>query len=96
VVEVRLGFREEFGGLDPYFFALFVQTTPGVERLADLMRDDYHGPSRVFEVLARDGHLRVVTGEWGAAWVVADADRPPHEQEACPPEKSPSNTTPSW
>jgi hypothetical protein len=76
VVEVRLCFGEEFGALDPYFFARYVQTTPGLERLVGLLGDDYHGPARVLEVLARDGHLRVVSGPSGAAWVVRDEGDP--------------------
>jgi hypothetical protein len=60
VVEVRLGFGTEFGVLDPYFFALFVKTTLELTHLARLLRDDFHDAERVFELLHRAGHLRVV------------------------------------
>jgi hypothetical protein len=60
VVEVRLSFGTEFGVLDPYFFALFVKSTPALAHLARLLRDDFHDTERVFEILHRAGHLRFV------------------------------------
>ncbi len=45
-VEVILGFRGEFGVLDPYFFGRFVASTPGLEGVACLFKDDFHDPRR--------------------------------------------------
>jgi hypothetical protein len=60
VVDVRLGFGDEFGVLDPYFLAHFLRTTPAHREVADLLADDYHNPSRVLEVLQARGDLREV------------------------------------
>ncbi len=49
-VEVILGFRGEFGVLDPYFFGRFVASTPGLEGVACLFKDDFHDPRRALEV----------------------------------------------
>lgn len=60
VVDVRLGFGEEFGVLDPYFLAHFIRTTAAHHEVAALLADDYHDPSRMLEVLHVRGHLRVI------------------------------------
>lgn len=60
VVDVRLGFGEEFGVLDPYFLAHFIRTTAAHHEAAALLADDYHDPSRMLEVLHVRGHLRVI------------------------------------
>lgn len=62
-LDVRLGFMgetgtSEFGVLDPYFFAHFVRSTPGLEPVADLFTDDYHDPNRTLDVLLEAGRLR--------------------------------------
>lgn len=61
VVDVRLGFGEEFGVLDPYFLAHFIRTSAAHREAATLLADDYHDPSRMLEVLHAGGHLRVIT-----------------------------------
>jgi hypothetical protein len=73
-VEVRLGFGSEFGALDPFFFARFVHTTPGLRDLARLLRDNFHGAARVLDVLDSDGHLRTVEGGTGPGRVVRNPD----------------------
>ena len=60
VVDVRIGFRDEFGVLDPYFLARFIRTTAAHREVAALVADDYHDPSRVLDVLLARGHLRVI------------------------------------
>lgn len=62
-VEVEMGFRDEFGVLDPFFFARFVTTTPGLEGVATLFRDSYHDPLRALLVLERQGRLRRITDQ---------------------------------
>jgi hypothetical protein len=61
VVEVEMGFRGEFGVLDPFFFSRFVSTTPGLEKVAALFRDSYHDPLRALVVLERRGRLMRIT-----------------------------------
>ncbi|MBN9119592.1 MAG: hypothetical protein J0I06_10625 [Planctomycetes bacterium] len=60
VVDVRLGFGDEFGVLDPYFLARFIRTTAAHHQVAALLADDFHDLSRVLEVLLARGHLRVI------------------------------------
>jgi hypothetical protein len=72
VVEVELGFRGEFGVLDPFFFSRFVTTTPGLEGVAALFRDRYHDPLRALVVLERWGRLtRISDGTTGRRGLVA-------------------------
>lgn len=71
-VEVILGFPGEFGALDPYFFARFVTTTTGLERVAALFKDGFHDPLRALEVLERKGRLtRVAVQATGRRGLVA-------------------------
>jgi hypothetical protein len=60
-VEVELGFRGEFGVLDPFFFARFVATTPGLESVAALFKDGFHDPLRALEVLEQQRRLTRIT-----------------------------------
>jgi hypothetical protein len=60
-VQVEMGFREEFGVLDPFFFAKFVTTTPGLEGVAALFKDDFHDPRRALMILERQGRLKRIT-----------------------------------
>lgn len=62
VLEICLGFGDEFGVLDPYFFYQFVSTTPGLENVARLFKDDFHDTRRTLDILERHGHLRRVRG----------------------------------
>jgi hypothetical protein len=59
VVDVQIGFGDEFGVLDPYFLSRFIQTTPTHREAARLLHDDFHDACRVLEVLHAGGHLRV-------------------------------------
>lgn len=59
-MDVRLGFGEEFGVLDPYFLVRFIRSSASRREAASLLSDDYHDPSRVLEVLHARGHLRVI------------------------------------
>lgn len=62
-VEVKLGFPGEFGVLDPFFFARFVATTTGLEKVAALFKDGFHDPLRALEVLERKGQLTRIAGQ---------------------------------
>jgi len=65
IVEVCLGFRDEFGVLDPYFFFQFVSTTPGLEKVAQLFTDGFHDTLRALEILEQHGHLRRISSGSG-------------------------------
>jgi hypothetical protein len=72
VVEVRLCFGSEFGVLDPFFVAQFVKSTPGLERVAGLIRHDFHDAARMLDVLNRAGYMRRMEGKFGDGLVVLD------------------------
>lgn len=61
-VEVKLGYLNEFGVLDPWFFAHYLSSTPGMEVVRALFEDDFHNPARALEVLEQHGHLTRVSG----------------------------------
>ncbi|HYH68452.1 MAG TPA: hypothetical protein VD866_27410 [Urbifossiella sp.] len=88
-VEVCLTFSAEFGVLDPYFFARFVKTTPGLERLGALLRHDFHDAARVIDLLAAGGHLTMVEGPFGKGWVW-------HEPERLTAPSAPCQAPPGW
>ncbi|MBN9518784.1 hypothetical protein J0H58_09730 [bacterium] len=83
VVDVRLNFGAEFGVLDPYFFALFLKTTPGLNPLGRLLRDDFHDAARVLDILAADGHLTWVEGPLGCGWVCREPEPAPDPSSPC-------------
>ena len=71
-VDVRLQFGNEFGALDPWFFAGFVRTTPGLEAVARLFRDDFHDAARALDVLRRHGRLREISAGGRSGLVAPD------------------------
>jgi hypothetical protein len=61
IVEVEIAFGNEFGVLDPFFFGLFVESTPQFRWLADLFPDLYHDTARALDVLEELGRLERVS-----------------------------------
>jgi hypothetical protein len=96
IVEVRLGFGTEFGVLDPYFFALFVKSTPALTHLARLLRDDFHDAARVLELLHRAGYLRVVEGRFGRGRMVREEVEPPGDGIALDSLRRDARTEDDW
>jgi hypothetical protein len=37
--------------VDPYFFALFVKSTPGLERVAELIEHEFHDGARILDIV---------------------------------------------
>lgn len=56
IVDVDLGF-DELGVLDPFRFAQFVHTTPGLKPVASLFNDCYWDPDRAMQILEAHGYL---------------------------------------
>jgi hypothetical protein len=83
VVDVRLNFGAEFGVLDPYYFALFLKTTPGLESLGRLLRDCYHDGVRVLDYFIASGQLVEVAGQFGTGWVCRDDDQAADPSAPC-------------
>ena len=61
VVEVPIWYGEEFGILDPYFFAQFIDTTESLNMPLGIT-DWYHDMSRVMDVMLEMGLLKQITG----------------------------------
>jgi hypothetical protein len=61
ILEICLGFGDESGVLDPYFFYQFVSTTPGLEKVAKLFSDSFHDTRRALKILEQRGHLRQIS-----------------------------------
>jgi hypothetical protein len=51
VIEAPLGGGPEPSKIDPYFFALFAKSTPGLEVVARLLRHDFHDAARMRDIL---------------------------------------------
>ena len=53
---VEAPFREwvQCGSVDPYFFAAFVKTTPGLKTVAALIDDDFHDALRILKIVGTD------------------------------------------
>ena len=51
IVEAQYGDWADPGRVDPYFFAIFVRTTPGHERVAALVKEDFHDAARILDVI---------------------------------------------
>lgn len=49
VVEAPLEMSDDW--LDPYFFAEFVRSTPGLEPVAELLTNDFHDAARMLDVV---------------------------------------------
>ena len=53
VIEAPVGGAPEPSRIDPYFFALFTKSTPGLEVVAQLLRHDFHDAARMLDILFR-------------------------------------------
>lgn len=56
-IEVPLTYGEEFGQLDPYFFSIFIRTTPEFQPLPIPIYDDFHDGIRILETMYKLGKL---------------------------------------
>ena len=71
-LEVKLCCEDEFGVLDPYFFAQFIRSTPGLEELSHLLVDGYQDVARMLDVLEERGRLqRLERGLYQGAGLIA-------------------------
>jgi hypothetical protein len=64
-VDVLLGFPNEFGVLDPYFFYRFLETTPTLKSLALTLDNGYHDAQRALEILEQQGLVQPVADARG-------------------------------
>jgi len=51
VIEAPLGGAPEPSRVDPYFFALFAKSTPGLQSVARLLGHDFHDAARMLDIL---------------------------------------------
>ncbi|WP_010386345.1 DUF6896 domain-containing protein [Pseudoalteromonas rubra] len=72
VIEVPIWYGEEFGVLDPYFFAEFIDTTQSLTMPEGII-DWYHDMSRVMDVMVEMGLFKKITGtKFGAIGIVVN------------------------
>ena len=65
VLDVKLGYPDEWGVLDPYFFYEFVKTSPEFEEIAVLLEDGFHDTARALDVLEEAGLLGLIADRSG-------------------------------
>ncbi len=61
-LDVVLGYGDEFGVLDPYFFTKFLETTAEFKALRRLLHDNYHDARKVMMILEKENRLIRVPG----------------------------------
>ncbi len=54
IVEAPLREWVNLDRVDPYFFAMFVRSTLGLEPIAELLGDDFHDAARILDVVAEE------------------------------------------
>lgn len=54
VIEAPLGGPPDPAKVDPFFFALFVKSTPDFETVAGLLSHDFHDAARMLDILFRE------------------------------------------
>lgn len=54
VIEAPLYVAQDPSRVDPYFFALFTKSTPGLEVVARLLKNDFHDAARMRDILFGD------------------------------------------
>jgi len=84
-IEVPLTYGEEFGELDPYFFSIFIKTTPAFQPLPVSIYDDYWEGKRIIETMYRLGKFEMINSNLGGreGYIVKDRIR----KEVKQPEK---------
>ena len=84
-IEVPLTYGEEFGELDPYFFSIFIKTTPEFQPLPIHIFDDYSDGKRILEVMYRLGVFEMINSNLGGreGYIVKDRIK----KEVIQPEK---------
>lgn len=73
-IEVPLTYGEEFGELDPYFFSIFIKTTPEFQPLPIHIYEDYHDGKRILETMYKLGKFELINSNFGGreGYVVKD------------------------
>ena len=74
-IEVPLIFGLEFGVLDPYFFSLFIKSTPEYQPLPVAIYDDYADGTRIIEKMLSLGKFEKIPSNIVNHFGVAVADR---------------------
>lgn len=59
-IEVPLIYGEEFGQLDPYFFSIFIKTTPEFQPMPIAIYDDYGDGKRILETMFKLGKFELI------------------------------------
>lgn len=76
-IEVPIMFGMEFGDLDPYFFSLFIKSTPEYQPLPVNIYEDFEDGSRILEVMVNLDLFEPINSnlEYHSGIVVKDRDK---------------------
>lgn len=66
-ITVELGYGDDFGVLEPDFFADFLDNTPTFRHLHSVLPETHHGRAEILTLLEQQGHLIRVPGS-SAFW----------------------------
>lgn len=86
-IEVPFMFGMEFGDLDPYFFVLFMKTTPKYQPLPVDLHNDYHDGTRILKVLLNLDLLEKINSNLPGHTGIVVKDREKIEINNLDPEK---------
>lgn len=64
-IEVPLTYGEEYGELDPYFFSIFIKTTPSYSPLPVEIYDDYNDGKRILEIMLQIEKFEMINSNIG-------------------------------
>ena len=74
-IEVSLVFGQEFGDLDPYFFTLYIKTTPAYYPLPIKIFDNYADGARINERMIALGKFEIIGSNVGGHYGTVVTDR---------------------
>lgn len=75
IIEVPLVFGQEFGDLDPYFFSIFIKSTPKYKPLPVDIFEDYADGVRINERMLSLGKFERISSNVGNHYGIVVADR---------------------
>jgi hypothetical protein len=75
LIEVPLVFSLEFGDLDPYFFSIYIKSTPNYKPLPIKIYDDYADGKRINDKMLALGKFEKINSNFGNQFGIVVKDR---------------------
>jgi hypothetical protein len=75
-IEVPIHYGTNYGALDPYFFSLFIKSSPAYKPLPTEIYMDFHDGFKILEIMGKMGKFEKIEGvfEGWFAYIVKDRD----------------------